>query len=194
MAPRPTKRRRRRWSRTAFVICCSIVVLVSLGQYSFHPAGRRKTVLRALVSYVHFESSSQAPCEVLNKRTNLAFFIHEAVLHAPHNIQFVFSFPDKVPSAHSLLASLGIPTQSKTAQLFHKVLSGQLENVQTRKSSIVAPDLCHHRSALIDKLSNYDYFVILNDGVRGPFLSEGQRKVRSEPHKNFHKNFLSHTE
>ena len=173
-------RRRGRLSRRNLIHgVISVIILV----FIVYVKRSKKPVFRALVSYVYFESNSQDSCEVFNKRQNLAFFIHEAVLYSPPNIQFVFSFPEKLPSATSLIDSLGISIRSETALLFYKVITGEVRNVRIihPSSSQKAPDLCHHWSVLKGQTSFFNHFVVLNDGVRGPFISDGLQKVSSEP-------------
>ena len=175
------EKRRKVWSCALLIGCCAVLVFFLRVQNVVKFAGGKPVVFRALVSYVYFETNSQDLCEVSNKRQNLAFFIQEAVLTSPRNVEFAFSFPAKFPSAQSLSASLGIPIRSSVGHFFVRLLAGQLPNVHIiHIQTPSAPDLCHHRSALIRLKSNFDYYVILNDGVRGPFFTEGLRKVSSD--------------
>jgi hypothetical protein len=162
-------------------ICVTLCVIL---MYRTYHTNKMKPALGVLVSYVYFESTSHNSCEVANKRTNLAFFIHEAVLTSPPGIHFIFRFTDKVPSASILSNSIGIPILSKTWELFARILAGENPNVQVLTipaTSVRAPDLCHHWFSFDTNPSKYDYFMLVNDGVRGPFTPEALTMVSSEP-------------
>jgi len=131
--------------------------------------------LRLLVSYVYYETSQQQHCEILNKRVNLAFFLRQAVARSGGNVKFLFSHPDNFPDAKVLLDLL-VDVTRKEEEFITNALQGKFRHIQFRRAQEVAPDICHHQNAIRDELKRhkkltYDFYMILNDGVRGPFMN-----------------------
>ena len=67
---------------------------------------------------------------------------------------------------------------SDSGKAISKVLSNKMDNVELMNASVHHPaaDLCHHHAAILDKRRqerNFDYVLMLNDGVRGPFFDAG---------------------
>jgi hypothetical protein len=167
------------------VLCVSVLLFVSHANRREQPPAQ-PPALSVLVSYVYFETSSQEPCELSNKRTNLAFFIHESVFTSPPGIQFIFNFPGNVPSADVLSHSLGLRVKSEAGVFFTRVFAGQIPNVQllysipSEQVARGASDLCHHWFSLRDRRPEFDFFMLLNDGARGPFTPEASITVSPE--------------
>ena len=143
--------------------------------------------LRLLVSYVYYESRLQGKCEITNKRTNLAFFLKQAVLPSPKNLRFVFTVPERLPSTNEILRIVGFPRYSREGKIIESAMNNRLSNVQFRyiSSSSPVPDLCHHQNTIrfeMKRPAGLDYVLILNDGARGPFLraAEQGREEKSQ--------------
>ena len=134
-----------------------------------------KGSLRLLVSYVFFETDLMSACEVSNKRNNLATFLLSAVSTSPPDVHFVFTFPGRKPDYSDVLHSTGLPPGSDSGKAITKLLSNSSKNVELISASVnhPAPDLCHHHAAINEKRRRghaFDYVLVLNDGVRGPFF------------------------
>jgi hypothetical protein len=134
--------------------------------------------LRLLVSFVFFETVGMSACEITNKRNNLATFLLSAVSTSPSDVQFVFTFPGRKPDVSGILGSAGLSMGSDSGKAISKVLSNKMDNVELLNASVHHPaaDLCHHHAAILDKRRqerNFDYVLMLNDGVRGPFFDAG---------------------
>ena len=138
------------------------------------PAGRRAS-LNVLVSFVHFEEDRMSACELANKRNNLAFFLLSAVSTSPPNVHFALTFPGKKPGLSDILTSAGILPDSVSGKVVTDLLSNREENVEFLGSRVnhSAADLCHHHGVISEHIRAgryFDYVLILNDGVRGPFF------------------------
>ena len=138
---------------------------------------REKGSFRLLVSFVFFETVGMSACEVSNKRSNFATFLLSAVINSPRNVHFVFTFPSLRPESSSILESAGLLPGSDAGKAIIEVLSGQMSNVELLVASIKHPaaDLCHHYTVIHNKRhrqgNGFDYVLVLNDGVRGPFFN-----------------------
>lgn len=164
-----------------------MMLWVSVSHFVSHTnrSEQQPPALNVLVSYVYFETSSLEPCELSNKRTNLAFFIHEAVFTSPPGIHFRLNFPGDVPSADVLRRSLGLDVESNAGAFFTRVSAGQIPNVHLfdrKEADKGASDLCHHWFSFQDISLEYDFFMILSDGRAGSFyprsLKYGKPRVR----------------
>lgn len=134
-----------------------------------------KGSLRLLVSYVFFETDLMNACEVSNKRNNLATFLLSAVSTSPPDVHFVFTCPGRKPDYSGVLHSTGLSPGSDSGKAITKLLSNSLKNVELISASVNHPaaDLCHHHAAINEKRRRghaFDYVLVLNDGVRGPFF------------------------
>ena len=134
-----------------------------------------ETSLRVLVSFVHYETDGMSTCELANKRNNLATFLLSAVPGSPEGINFVFTFPGRKPSPSDILGTSGLSPGSESGKIITQILSKQARNVEFLDSSVnhSAADLCHHHAAISDsmrKKQHFDFVLVLNDGVRGPFF------------------------
>ena len=154
----------------------SIGVLCQFDQKS--PVGHQ-TSLRVLVSFVYYETESMRTCELANKRNNLATFLLSAVSTSPTGISFVITFSGRKPDPSDILNSSGLSPESEAGKFITTVLSKQAKNVELLASSVnhSAADLCHHHSAIADNIRrrlHFDFVLVLNDGVRGPFFGENK--------------------
>ena len=172
------KRVRRIWTLLALAV---VFWTVSHEILKFKPLGGRPR-LRLLVSYVYFESDLQDECEALNKRTNLAFFVKNAVLPSPENIKFLFNVPGNVPSINEILHMTGFSLSSDEGKVITDAMENKLSNVRFVYSAHHrVPDLCQHYHAIKSEPRHYDYYLFLNDGARGPFLRNDESgSTRSE--------------
>ena len=138
---------------------------------------REKGSFRLLVSFVFFETVGMSACEVSNKRSNFVTFLLSAVINSPPNVHFVFTFPGLHPESSSILDSAGLLPESDSGKAISEVLSGEMPNVELLGASIEHPaaDLCHHYTVIHNKRchqgNGFDYVLVLNDGVRGPFFN-----------------------
>ena len=136
----------------------------------------RKDSLRLLVSYVFFETDLMGACEISNKRNNLATFLLSAVSTSPPDVHFVFTFPGRIPGPLDILQSSELPHGSDSGKAITEILSNGLQNVELRSANVNHPaaDLCHHHTVILDRRQRghaFDYVLVLNDGVRGPFFN-----------------------
>ncbi len=144
----------------------------------FSPPG-----VHVLVSYVYHETPRHSPCEILNKRVNLAFFFRQAVARSGGNVKFLFSHPNNFPDAKDLLRLL-VDVTHEEEKFVTRALQGKFSHIQMLNPQQVAPDICHHQHAIRDELKRnkkikYDFYMVLNDGVRGPFMNhESTAQVR----------------
>lgn len=141
---------------------------------SHHSHARRNDSLRIMVSFVHFENENMSACELANKRNNLAVFLLSAV-STSSEVLFVFTFPGRRPEPLDVLHTAGILPESVSGKTIASYLTSQQKNVELHESVAYpfAPDLCHHHAVIlgqIRKRQSFDYVMILNDGVRGPFF------------------------
>jgi hypothetical protein len=150
----------------------------------------RPPPLSLLVSYVYFESSQHKSCEISNKRLNLAIFLKEAVVQSGKNVRFLFTIPENLPPAAEILQALNLDASSNEGRVITDAMNNQLSNVrfftETLPSNVA--DLCHHQNVIrkeVVKFPEFNYFIILNDGSRGPFLST-QANKRNENYSQLH--------
>jgi len=141
---------------------------------SHHSLTRRNNSLRIMVSFVYFENENMSACELANKRNNLAFFLLSAV-SISSEVLFVFTFPGRRPEPLDVLHTAGILPESVSGKTIASYLTSRQKNVELHESTTYpfAPDLCHHHAVILGQLrrrQNFDYVMILNDGVRGPFF------------------------
>ena len=140
------------------------------------PTAARMASLRLLVSFVFFETGGMKACEVSNKRINLATFLISAVSASTSDVQYVFTFPARKPRPSDILDSAGILPESASGKVIADALtSSKVQNIELLDASVKHPaaDLCHHHAVIVDKTrkgQTFDYVLVLNDGVRGPFF------------------------
>ena len=140
----------------------------------------RHASLRVLVSFVHFEDDRMSACELANKRNNLVFFLLSAVSTSPPNVHFALTFPGSKPEPSDVLISAGIRPDSVSGKVVTELLSNRVENVELLVSGVnqSAADLCHHHVVISERIRTglqFDYVLILNDGVRGPFFISSEK-------------------
>lgn len=137
---------------------------------------RTASSLRLLVSYVFFETGGMKACEVSNKRINLATFLISAVSSSTSDVHYVFTFPARKPRPSDILDSAGISPESDPGKVIADALtSSGMQNIELLDASVKHPaaDLCHHHAVILEKKrkgQTFDYVLVLNDGVRGPFF------------------------
>ena len=130
--------------------------------------------VRLLVLYSYFEGETVSICQIRMKRVNLIFFLRNAVYETA-DVDFVFTFSGRVPSAAEMYSSVGfeVPPNGEILPAY--------ENVFFRRSHTKAADLCHHaQTSLAIGLQKYDHVLFMNDGVRGPFSSQKPAAIRSD--------------
>eukprot|EP00191_Tetraselmis_sp_GSL018_P023485 CAMPEP_0177622658 /NCGR_PEP_ID=MMETSP0419_2-20121207/28413_1 /TAXON_ID=582737 /ORGANISM="Tetraselmis sp., Strain GSL018" /LENGTH=498 /DNA_ID=CAMNT_0019123011 /DNA_START=343 /DNA_END=1837 /DNA_ORIENTATION=+ len=120
-----------------------------------------------LVHYHYHEGVGLPEAETVQKRMNLEYFIETAVLTAPVTVVFYFSYSGEMPSPEQYFWSLGLPKTRGT--VFPVRANIFVESVEKKKT-----DLCQHGLFLTRFFSEHaklsGYVLLLNDGVRGPFL------------------------
>jgi len=128
-----------------------------------------------VVHYVYHESGSETVAAKQNKRVNLEFFLQEAVLKAPSSVEFHFSCTGYVPSAKEYFEMLG------SSQVLHRDLifpTGN-KNVHLSFGPSSTTDLCQHGRWLGTTnltMGPGSYLLFINDGVRGPFVTNQYAK------------------
>ena len=153
------------------IILCPLLLLAILSRYSAL-SGRRP--VRLLVSYVYHESSVQTMCEVENKRLNFAMFLKFAVEHTSRNVVFHITFQGTKPKAENLVRALGTSISDRSGVFISNALDNRVKNVKVHRSdSASTTDLCHHQRVLGKITEDFDFAMVMNDGVRGPFLRQG---------------------
>ena len=171
-----TRRKKRRLSSPALSLILCLITLGLIFPDTKLPinALSRPPAIRILVSYVYYETPLQQPCEALNKRMNLAFFFRQAVANSEENVEFLFSHANEFPDARDLLELL-VDVKLEEKKFITKALQGRYSHIRFRTVKGLAPDICHHQVAIKEDLKKrtkpLDFYMIMNDGVRGPFLN-----------------------
>jgi len=123
-----------------------------------------------LVHY-HFYEDDQTPAwQVINKRTNLLFFLRVAARNAPQNVKIVLTVGGTgLPTVDAFFRSVGYP-QDLREQWGRDLLP---PDVVLRAAATSPADLCPRAAVLREFVLGVsprpDYVLFLNDGVRGPF-------------------------
>ena len=165
-------------SRLTFFVLCFLFLLSA---FKSMVQKSRKPEVYIFVSYVYFETELQSHCEVANKHTNLGFFLKSVLPDSHDNIFFRFTFPGIFPDKAKVIRAAGEHARSPMGLIINDVLSGSRQNfvMQHKERATGSTDLCvHHDVVRSLKENSYDYFLFLNDGVRGPFYDVDESKVR----------------
>ncbi|KAJ1461847.1 hypothetical protein M885DRAFT_506999 [Pelagophyceae sp. CCMP2097] len=123
-----------------------------------------------LVHYHYFEDEETPAWQVINKRTNLLFFLRFAARDAPRSVKVVLTVGGTgLPTADAFFQSVGYP------QDLHEQWGRDLlpPDVVLRAAATATADLCPRAAVLREFVlgvsTRPDYVLFLNDGVRGPF-------------------------
>jgi len=133
--------------------------------------------VRVFVSYVYFESQDLPPCELHNKRINFAFFLVNAAFSGS-DIVFNIAYPGQLPTAEELCSTIGASLYTDTCKTIFQAFA-EMNFVASDQTN--RPDLCVHQASIRSRgdVLSFDYFMILNDGVRGPFFDKSESEVRA---------------
>ncbi|KAJ1457200.1 hypothetical protein M885DRAFT_496738 [Pelagophyceae sp. CCMP2097] len=120
-----------------------------------------------LVHFHYFEPAGAHHCTLLNKRTNLAYFLKMTAINSTSNIKFVVTVAGAgLPSPKVFFKSIGVPAWGP------EVLP---KNVVLRLVDDQVTDLCHRARVLkefhADAREKPSLILFLNDGARGPWSS-----------------------
>ncbi|KAJ1450771.1 hypothetical protein M885DRAFT_570789 [Pelagophyceae sp. CCMP2097] len=145
-----------------------------------------KAKLRVLVHYHYYEDAETNAWKVINKRTNLLFFLRFAAINAPTRVQIVLT-AFGLPPADEFFTSVGYPADLRL-KWGRELLPS---NVVYRNVAATTSDLCPRAAVLRDFLleagRKADYVLFLNDGVRGPFSFPQNSPQRSQRDAAAHK-------
>jgi len=143
-----------------------------------------KNEFRLFVHYVYHESGSESLAEKQNKRVNLEIFLQEAVINAPSSVEFHFTNTGYLPQADEYFKSLGTSEGLHRDQIFPT----DKHNLHLRSGEPSSTDLCQHGRWLSTAnvtTGPANFVLFLNDGVRGPFVTElYKEKAYNEPSIN----------
>lgn len=143
----------------------------------------------SVLVHLHYyeDAGDMTPCELANKRTNLAFLIERAMLAnstANDNVFFHVTFNgDDLPSLHEFYTSINVTVPSRPS-----LFPTHRGNVQVERVDASSTDLCP-RAAVIRKAMrvekygtrHFSHVLFLNDGARGPFFTASEVPPPSPP-------------
>ena len=120
------------------------------------------------VHYHYYENrTGMSWAEVLNKRTNLAVFISQAIVRSPPNVSFHITWNgDALPTPDLFYSSINLTAPSSSATVIPT-----RPNVVVEKVAHSTTDLCPRAHALRSSRNNFSHMLFVNDGARGPFAT-----------------------
>ena len=149
--------------------------LVCSGARGFAPV----PPLSVLANMNYYESrKSMNHCELVAKRTNLAFFIEQAIVNSNGRVFFHITYNgDDFRPVREFYRSIGLPAPQR-ATLFPA-----LDHVLVQRGPPSPTDLCSRfwvlRAAFLNSRRRFSHYLFINDAVRGPFFEPSS--VRLEP-------------
>ena len=130
------------------------------------------------VHYHYYENQTgMSWTEVVNKRTNLAVFIRQAVMRSPPNVSFHITWNgDDLPTPDLFYSSINITAPAASDTIFP---TGP--NVVVEKVGASTTDLCPRAHALRSSTAfprnNFSHMLFVNDGARGPFSASASESM-----------------
>ena len=153
----------------SMIICTLLAMLYCTRTRMFH---RTKSIA---VLYVYVEEDTTNIIDMKVKRENLYYFTRTTVLDSHHAIQFYFMHT-ALPSTNDFFTSIHQPNEGFILPFTqHNVHNFTLTKSEANESR----DLCKFARLLSFVSDDFVYYVMLNDGVRGPILPVRQLGSRS---------------